>query len=56
MIESRPSKMKNWEYVFFIDLLGHISDEPVKNALDQLGQLTGEMRILGSYPRGNEAE
>ena len=48
--------MKNWEYVFFIDLLGHISDEPVKNALDQLGQLTGEMRILGSYPRGNEAE
>ena len=56
MIESRPSKLKNWEYVFFIDLLGHVSDEPVKNALEHLGQLTGEMRILGSYPRGNEAE
>ena len=56
MIESRPSKQKNWEYVFFIDLLGHLSDEPVRQALDKLEQMTGEMRILGSYPRGNEAE
>ncbi len=56
MIESRPSKQKNWEYVFFIDLLGHIEDEPVRAALQQLEEMTGEMRILGSYPRANEAE
>lgn len=56
MIESRPSKQKNWEYFFFVDLLGHMDDEPVKAALKKLRELTGEMRILGSYPRGQEAE
>ncbi len=56
MIESRPSKQKNWEYVFFIDLLGHIEDPQVSGALEQLRQMTGEMRILGSYPKGLEAE
>jgi len=56
MIESRPSKQKNWEYVFFIDLLGHISDPPVQKALGMLKEMTSELRVLGSYPCGNKAE
>lgn len=56
MIESRPSKQENWEYFFFIDLLGHVKDEKVASALEELEKITSSMRILGSYPRGRMAE
>ena len=56
MIESRPSKLQNWEYYFFIDLLGHQEDENVARALNKLRPMTQAMRILGSYPRGEEAK
>ena len=55
MIESRPSRAKRWEYHFFIDILGHKDDEAVKRALSELESLAS-VRILGSYPRGSEAE
>jgi chorismate mutase/prephenate dehydratase len=55
MIESRPSKRREWEYFFFMDFLGHREDEKVKKALDRLGDLALSMRILGSYPRSTEA-
>ena len=54
MIESRPSRQQNWEYYFFIDLLGHQDDENVARALNKLRPMTQAMRILGSYPRGEE--
>ena len=50
MIESRPSKKINWEYVFYVDLLGHISDPAVVSAMEQLKQHTSFLKILGSYP------
>ena len=50
MIESRPSKKINWEYVFYVDLLGHISDPVVETALEQLRKHTSFLKILGSYP------
>ncbi|MBQ9772085.1 MAG: prephenate dehydratase [Lentisphaeria bacterium] len=50
MIESRPSKKVNWEYVFYVDLLGHVSDPIVKEALEKLQQYTSYLKILGSYP------
>ncbi len=56
MIESRPSKLQNWEYYFFIDLLGHIEDEKVKSAIEALRPMTQALRVLGSYPRGAEAQ
>lgn len=56
MIESRPSKKQNWEYFFFIDMLGHVTDEKLVRALDELGKISNSMRILGSYPRANAAE
>lgn len=50
-IESRPSRKKAWDYIFFIDLEGHIEDLRVKKALDQLEKMCIYMKILGSYPR-----
>ena len=49
-IESRPSKKKAWEYLFFVDIEGHESDAGVKRALAALKRSTALLRVLGSYP------
>jgi chorismate mutase/prephenate dehydratase len=49
-IESRPSRRKAWEYIFFIDLEGHIEEDRVKRALDEIKPRCLFMKILGSYP------
>ena len=48
-IESRPIEGRNWEYRFFIDFEGNLSDSAVKNALRGLREETIELRILGNY-------
>lgn len=50
-IESRPSKRKKWDYVFFIDAEGHVESEPLKSALNDLKEHASLFRVLGSYPR-----
>ncbi|MFH1259910.1 MAG: prephenate dehydratase [Elusimicrobiota bacterium] len=50
-IESRPTKQKAWEYLFFVDFLGHISEKKVKLALNELTKSCLYTKILGSYPR-----
>jgi chorismate mutase/prephenate dehydratase len=50
-IESRPSRKGIWEYVFFIDIEGHISEADVAEALKRLEQESSMFRILGSYPK-----
>ncbi|OGS19912.1 MAG: chorismate mutase [Elusimicrobia bacterium RIFOXYA2_FULL_39_19] len=50
-IESRPTKKKAWEYVFFIDLAGHIEDKKVRLALQELNKQCVFLKILGSYPK-----
>jgi chorismate mutase/prephenate dehydratase len=50
-IESRPSRKRKWDYVFFIDIEGHISDPPVAKALAALEQRASLFKVLGSYPR-----
>ena len=50
-IESRPSRKKKWDYVFFIDLVGHAEDPHVAKALAQLKQRASLFRVLGSYPQ-----
>ena len=49
-IESRPSKRRDWEYFFFVDVLGHCGDEKLVTALDELGEHCSFVKILGSYP------
>lgn len=52
-IESRPSKRKPWEYLFYVDFEGHRFDENVASALQELQQVTSIIKILGSYPSNN---
>ncbi len=49
-IESRPSKRKAWEYLFFIDCDGHVDDRKVANAIRMLGDHCNFVKVLGSYP------
>ena len=49
-IESRPSRRKAWEYIFFIDLEGHVDEDRVKRALDEIKPRCLFLKILGSYP------
>ena len=51
-IESRPSKQTNWEYVFFIDLTGHVNDPKVATALKELESKSAFFKLIGSYPIG----
>lgn len=48
-IESRPITDRPWEYRFFIDFEGSLSDSAVKNALHGLREETLNMKILGNY-------
>jgi chorismate mutase/prephenate dehydratase len=50
-IESRPVKKKLWEYVFYVDLLGHATEPRVREALTLLKEECVFLKILGSYPQ-----
>ena len=49
-IESRPSKIKRWEYLFFVDIEGHQTDEAIARALLEVEKAAGYFRVLGAYP------
>ncbi len=51
-IESRPSKRKAWEYIFFVDMEGHIDDKKLKKAIENIKDYCLYVKILGSYPHG----
>jgi prephenate dehydratase len=49
-LESRPSREKPWEYIFYVDFEGHASDQVCREALAELKQQTNFLKMLGSYP------
>jgi chorismate mutase/prephenate dehydratase len=49
-LESRPARTGLWEYLFFVDLVGHATDPPVAAALAELNEKAPFIKILGSYP------
>ena len=50
-IESRPLRQETWDYVFFVDIEGHVEVENISNAIALLEAKTSRLKILGSYPR-----
>lgn len=50
-LESRPSRNRAFEYVFYVDLEGHRDDENVREALAELAGVTTFVKVLGSYGR-----
>ena len=49
--ESRPARQGEWEYYFYIDVLGHQNDPPVAAALAELRAQAAFCKVVGSYPR-----
>jgi prephenate dehydratase len=50
-IESRPQVGKPWEYLFFVDVVGHKDDPEMREALVELRESTRMVKVIGSYPR-----
>ena len=51
MIDSRPLKKRNWEYMFFVDLAGHRQEPQIAEALAALEEKCTFFKVLGSYPK-----
>jgi len=52
-IESRPFKGRRWEYIFYLDFLGHVDDPVSQKALGHLREVADMVKVLGCYPRGD---
>ncbi|SDY23274.1 chorismate mutase [Lysobacter sp. yr284] len=49
-IESRPGHTGRWQYAFFVDIGGHVQEDAMREALEELEELAHEVKVLGSYP------
>ena len=49
MIESRPILGRNWEYRFFVDIEGNLSEPSIQNAIKAMSEEAANLRILGNY-------
>ena len=54
-IESRPLRARPWEYLFFVDVMGHRDDPKLARALKALERKALFLKVLGSYPEGRSA-
>jgi chorismate mutase/prephenate dehydratase len=52
-LDARPSGKKVWDYVFFLDMEGHIEDDKVAAAIETLKKDCLFLKVLGSYPRSH---
>ncbi len=48
--ESRPARIGTWEYYFYVDVEGHVQEEKIARALDELKKSAAFFKVLGSYP------
>jgi chorismate mutase/prephenate dehydratase len=53
-IESRPSKKRNWEYYFFVDVKGHASEARLREAIESARSHCLQLSVVGSYPRATD--
>jgi chorismate mutase/prephenate dehydratase len=56
LIESRPVPRSSFEYLFFIDCIGHRNEDSLKNAIEALKDCALEITVLGSYPTTDHTE
>ncbi|KAG9063866.1 hypothetical protein KI688_003980 [Linnemannia hyalina] len=50
-IDSRPSMLRPWHYVFFVECAGvHGDSEVMSNVVAELGQFCLDVKIVGTYP------
>ncbi len=52
-IESRPTKRKPWEYLFYLDFEGNANDKKCREALKGLSKKASFVKVLGSYPKSS---
>jgi len=55
-IESRPNRNAPWQYVFLVDVEGHRKDPALAKALGAVEKTAAFVKVVGSYPRGEEKE
>jgi len=53
-IDKRPSKRVNWEYYFFVDFLGHVTEQRVNRALEDAKRHCLQLTVLGSFPKATD--
>ncbi len=53
-IESRPMKIRNWEYLFFVDLEGHEQDSNLRESIKEMEGSCPFLKLLGSYPAASD--
>jgi chorismate mutase/prephenate dehydratase len=49
-LQSRPVPSQSWDYVFYVEVSGHVTDRPVVTALEAIKRNTRYLKVLGSYP------
>ena len=54
-IESRPLRGVPWEYIFYLDFIGSLTEERCQRAVEQLREMATFVRVFGSYPRARAA-
>ena len=50
-LESRPIPTAAWKYRFYVDVLAHADSSQMVEALNVIRPITGELRLLGTYPK-----
>jgi chorismate mutase/prephenate dehydratase len=55
-LESRPLPERPWEYLFYVDVEGNVDDDLMREALVEIREFTGSLRVLGCYPCRTGAE
>jgi chorismate mutase/prephenate dehydratase len=52
-LHSRPMEGEGWNYLFFVEIVGHATDRPVITAFEEVRRATKFFKVLGSYPGTN---
>jgi len=49
-IQSRPISGERWEYLFYVEVSGHMTDRAIVAALEGVKRDAKSMKIIGSFP------